>query len=53
MWVYAVAACFRILFECSSWGTENLGQDKVSQTSKQRSPEYEAWLTLELEYDAM
>jgi hypothetical protein len=34
-------------------GTENLGQDNVSQTSNQGSPEYEAWLMLEIEYDAM
>jgi len=36
-------------------GTENLGQDNppVSQTSNQGSPEYEAWLTLEIETDAM
>jgi hypothetical protein len=36
-------------------GAEDLVQDKppVSQNSNQGSPDYEAWLTLEIEYDPL
>jgi hypothetical protein len=55
MCVCTVAAYLRYYCNVLEGETEDLGQDKspISQNSNQGSPEYEAWLTLEIENEPL